>query len=189
MHQPTFNQDPMMRPQGSMCQPEDCANRSDTDLLIGKASHASENRTRLDFQQEINTVTTRMSSGPFHNRIDPSSITGTYFNSQRNHAHTHTRRQSQPSVPCPEHNRMSSSRRNYRNHYGSVHLKEKPFKCKRCGKGLMTKQNLQNHFKAIHFVEFLQKIKAKTAAASKQMPLPPVPPTTKLERAAKKSTP
>lgn len=53
----------------------------------------------------------------------------------------------------------------------------------------MTKQNLQNHFKAIHFVEFLQEIKAKTAAASKQMPLPLVPPTTKLERAAKKSTP
>jgi uncharacterized Zn-finger protein len=84
---------------------------------------------------------------------------------------------------------MSSSRRKYRNHSGKVHLKDKPFKCKRCGKGLMTKQNLQNHFKALHFLEFLQETKAKTTTASKQMPLPATPPTTKLECAAKKRTP
>jgi hypothetical protein len=178
----------MMCPQGSMSQPDDCANRSDTNLLTIKASHASENRTRLDFQQEINTMRTRTSPAPFHDRID-HSLTGTYFNSQRNHAHTHARRRSHLGIPCPEHNRMSSSRRKYGNKSGNVHLKDKPFKCKRCGKGLMTKQNLQNHFKAIHFLEFLQDTKAKTAAASKQMPLPAAPPTTKLERAAKERTP
>jgi len=65
-------------------------------------------------------------------------------------------------------------------HIRGVHMGMKSHKCRSCGKLFSHKGNMDVHFENNHFLELLRELKAeaKAKAASEQIPLPAVPPTT-----------
>jgi hypothetical protein len=69
----------------------------------------------------------------------------------------------------------------YIRHCERIHLRLKHHKCRFCsGKEFYQKAEMERHVEVHHFMELLKEIKAK--AASKQIPLPPLPLTTQRAR-------